>query len=376
MVYIIPVTGCGTSGKDTIMNTLGGYMVSNRFIKSFDKFDTSENAKSFIEYNRSQVGITSIAHNDIDTKSDLYRSALVDILHGLDKLNLRFEFSIASIEALIREFSKNEFDPECPKDKHLPYLVFVNVREMDLILQFGAYAIGHGYKFMPMVVVRDNVDYEMPNSEVDSQVDYEKQFSESGINFVLFHNNPNDDKYTLADKLYDTARYITSNNCSVSIKYLYKDFEKALPDEVPQIQIPSANSRFMGMIDSIGDLPKTATDGDMYYKLRPKDPSIQNQSDVYNVYMYMCGSWLLYTQTFYSRAVRIGSTWRHFKGEIVTVENIALDSENPDNEFVIYRAESTGKVWARPKEMFLSEIDKDKYPKEYKEWKYRFTRFF
>lgn len=236
MVYIIPVTGCGTSGKDFIINELGGYMIANNFIESFDKFDTSENAKSFIEYNRSQVGITSIAHNDIDTKSDLYRSALVDILHGLDKLNLRFEFSVASIEALIREFSKNEFDPECPKDKHLPYVVFVNVREMDLILQFGAYAKGHGYKFMPMVVVRENADYGMPNTEVDSQADYVKQFSESGRNFVLFHNNPDDDKFTLTDKLDAAARYITTNNCSVSLKYLYKDFEKAFPDEAPQIQ--------------------------------------------------------------------------------------------------------------------------------------------
>lgn len=132
----------------------------------------------------------------------------------------------------------------------------------------------------------------------------------------------------------------------------------------------------MGMIDSVDDLPKTATEGDTYYVLQPKDPNIPNQSDAYDVYMYVGGSWLLYTQTSYSRTVCIGSEWQHFKGELVTVENIALDSENPDNEFVIYRAESTGKVWARPKEMFLSEIDKDKYPKEYKEWKYRFTRFF
>lgn len=60
------------------------------------------------------------------------------------------------------------------------------------------------------------------------------------------------------------------------------------------------------------------------------------------------------------RELEIGKTYRHFKGNIYIVENIALDSENM-NEKVIYRAlYGDQKLWVRDKKDFLSEVGERK----------------
>lgn len=62
--------------------------------------------------------------------------------------------------------------------------------------------------------------------------------------------------------------------------------------------------------------------------------------------------------------------YRHFKGDYYLVEDVALDSET-EEEMVIYRKlYEDGSLWVRPKSMFLSEVDHEKYP-DVKQ-KYRF----
>ena len=65
--------------------------------------------------------------------------------------------------------------------------------------------------------------------------------------------------------------------------------------------------------------------------------------------------------------IKKGQVYRHFKGNIITVICIATQTETKES-LVIY--EHNGDIWARPLEMFVSEVDHEKYPEV--EQKYRF----
>ncbi len=73
----------------------------------------------------------------------------------------------------------------------------------------------------------------------------------------------------------------------------------------------------------------------------------------------------------------IHGIYRHYKGDYYIVEDIATHSETGE-ELVIYRGLYNGEKFgqhhlcARPKDMFLSEIEPDKIPQGTKPQKYRF----
>lgn len=65
-----------------------------------------------------------------------------------------------------------------------------------------------------------------------------------------------------------------------------------------------------------------------------------------------------------------GEKYRHFKlGKIVTVIGVSRHTETEELT-VVYEYE--GHIWNRPLEMFMSEVDKEKYPNA--EQKYRFEK--
>ncbi|PZM87155.1 MAG: hypothetical protein DLD55_02915 [candidate division SR1 bacterium] len=77
------------------------------------------------------------------------------------------------------------------------------------------------------------------------------------------------------------------------------------------------------------------------------------------------------------REIQKGKIYKHFKGSLYQVVDIAFDSEsNSDAEYkkiVVYKALSgkyLGGLWTRPYEMFASEVDHQKYPNVTQ--KYRF----
>lgn len=65
-----------------------------------------------------------------------------------------------------------------------------------------------------------------------------------------------------------------------------------------------------------------------------------------------------------------GEKWKHFKlGKVVEIIGISEDTEW-NTKSVVYRYE--GNLWNRPLEMFMSEVDREKYPDATQ--KYRFER--
>ena len=67
----------------------------------------------------------------------------------------------------------------------------------------------------------------------------------------------------------------------------------------------------------------------------------------------------------------IGARYKHFKGGIYKVINIATCSETQE-EYVVYKSEETNKVWIRPYKMFCQKVDKEKHPEVEQEYRFEY----
>lgn len=70
----------------------------------------------------------------------------------------------------------------------------------------------------------------------------------------------------------------------------------------------------------------------------------------------------------------IKGIYRHFKGKYYIVEDVAFDSETME-EVVVYRQlYGNHDLFVRKKEMFLSKVDKEKYPSVVQEYRFELIK--
>jgi hypothetical protein len=68
--------------------------------------------------------------------------------------------------------------------------------------------------------------------------------------------------------------------------------------------------------------------------------------------------------------VKVNGIYKHFKGDYFLVEGIAIHSETRE-KLVIYRAlYGETELHARPYEMFIEKVDKEKYPNVNQEYRF------
>ena len=72
--------------------------------------------------------------------------------------------------------------------------------------------------------------------------------------------------------------------------------------------------------------------------------------------------------------VVINGIYKHFKGNTYKVLYIAKDSETLEDIVVYTDVNNNSKIWARKKDMFLSKVDKNKYPDVVQEYRFELIK--
>lgn len=68
--------------------------------------------------------------------------------------------------------------------------------------------------------------------------------------------------------------------------------------------------------------------------------------------------------------LKMNGIYKHFKGDLYLVEDIATHSETRE-KYIVYRAlYGSNELYIRPYDMFISKVDKEKYPDVEQEYRF------
>lgn len=68
----------------------------------------------------------------------------------------------------------------------------------------------------------------------------------------------------------------------------------------------------------------------------------------------------------------IGGVYKHFKGNLYKVCDVVTHSETKES-MVYYKSVADGKAYVRPYDMFVSEVDREKYPEVAQQFRFEFV---
>ncbi len=71
--------------------------------------------------------------------------------------------------------------------------------------------------------------------------------------------------------------------------------------------------------------------------------------------------------------VVVGGIYKHFKGFKILVIAIAKHSETLE-KMIVYKHLDTDEIWVRPYDMFISKVDKNKYPDIKQEYRFELSK--
>lgn len=71
----------------------------------------------------------------------------------------------------------------------------------------------------------------------------------------------------------------------------------------------------------------------------------------------------------YNRDFKPGDTVQHFKGGFYKIVTIGTNTET-EEKMVVYQSLKDQRVWIRPYDMFISKVDREKYPNDYQPYRF------